>query len=161
VYFLVAMPNEVTYETNADWFATWQNLAKQPNVIVESTEKGVLWFRIHGFSPTFLLSPRGRLQVVWRSLQEKRVCLRLLRGLLRTANGEPLTIKPLQQQVWVRYPPPEGFKLFWCDEDYPYRMRALNKVQELRFRRAMHILGLNPQKGMLYGTPLVMGFKKY
>jgi hypothetical protein len=44
------MRNQVVYETNAHYELTKENLAKQPNITVDITQKGLLWFRILGLT---------------------------------------------------------------------------------------------------------------
>jgi hypothetical protein len=161
------MPNQVVYETNADYELTKENLAKQPNVTIEPTAKGLLWFRIHGFNPIFLLSPEGCLQVVWKSLQEKRTCLKLLRGLLKTANGEPLRITPVKQQFWLEYPPPKDFRLYWCDTTYKYKEQVLPREAEAGINLVFHLLCWEELEeaereggGCLYGTPFILRYEK-
>jgi len=115
------IPNQVVYETNADYNATWENLTKNPLVVtsVDRTEKGTLWFRLKGTKTVFILSPHGRLQVKWECEEEKKVLLEIVKNLLIPKNSK-LQIKPLKQQVWINYPEPENFKLYWCKEETEY-----------------------------------------
>jgi len=113
------LKNQVVYQTNADCEATYENLAKNPIVIVDRTEKGLLWFRVKNTDTVFMLSPNGKLQVKWRSEEEKKVLFNIVKELL-VPNNPPLEIKPSRQQLWVDYPPPENFKLYWCGEKTEY-----------------------------------------
>ncbi|MEM2439955.1 MAG: hypothetical protein QW493_01910 [Candidatus Bathyarchaeia archaeon] len=110
----------MVYETNADFEATWKNLTENPLIVaaVDKTEKGLLWLRFKKTNTIFMLSPNGRLQVKWENEEEKKVLFELVKMLL-VPKGLTLTIKPLKQQVWIDYPPPENFKLYWCKEKYP------------------------------------------
>ncbi|MEM3824237.1 MAG: hypothetical protein QXH87_04815 [Candidatus Bathyarchaeia archaeon] len=119
------MPNQVVYETNADFEATWKNLTDNPLIVaaVDRTEKGLLWFRFKGTSNVFMLSPDGRLQVRWENEEEKKVLFELVKMLL-VPKGSTLTIKPSKQQVWIDYPPPENFKLYWCKEETEYLQKS-------------------------------------
>ena len=56
------------------------------------------------------------MQVKWKNSQEKKVLLEIVKNLLVAQEGE-LKIRPSKQQVWIDYPPPSNFKLYWCDEE--------------------------------------------
>jgi hypothetical protein len=111
---------QIVYETNADYEATIQRLTKSELVIGDNTCKGLFWFRIEGTKTVFILSPYGKLQVRWNEVQEKKVLLKIVKKLLVPKDGDKLRIKPTSQQAFVRYPPPENFKLYWCDEETEY-----------------------------------------
>jgi hypothetical protein len=121
-YFSVnTIPNQVVYETNADYDATWENLTKNPLVVVDTCKErcGTLWFRLKGTKTVFILSPYGRLQVKWECEDEKKVLFEIVKNLL-IPKDSTLKIKPLKQQVWINYPEPENFKLYWCKEETEY-----------------------------------------
>jgi hypothetical protein len=115
---------QVVYETNADLMASNEAMVKNPLVVADVTEKGLLWFRFIGNRTVFLLSPLGKLQVKWNDVSEKRTLFRLVRKLLVAKPYENLFIKPVKQQTWIEYPVPESFKLYWCDNTSEY---VLNK----------------------------------
>lgn len=107
----MGMPNQVVYETNADYYLTWKNLTENSLVAaVDRTEKGLLWFRLKRTNTIFLLSPNGRLQVKWDNEEEKKILLEVVKALL-IPKGGALTVKPLKQQLWANYPPPAAFNL--------------------------------------------------
>jgi len=109
------MLSQVVYETNADLTASHEAVVKNPLVVADRTEKGLLWFKFKNNGTVFLLSPFGKLQVKWNDVSEKRTLFRLVRSLLVAKPNEKLEIKPLKQQTWIEYPVPESFKLYWCD----------------------------------------------
>ena len=116
------MPNQVLYQTNADWYATWKNLTQNPIVVaaVDRTEKGLLWFRLKGTNTVFILSPEGRLQVRWSSPEEKKVAFEIVKHLLVPEEKQKLKVTPLKQQLWIDYPEPENFRIYWCKEETEY-----------------------------------------
>src|SRR3990170_4943905 len=109
------MLSQVVYETNADWTASQEAMAKNPLVVADVTEKGLLWFRFIDNHTVFLLSPMGKLQVKWTDVSEKRTLYRLVKNLLVAKPNEKLLIRPVKQQTWIEYPVPDSFKLYWCD----------------------------------------------
>lgn len=109
------MSSQVVYQTNADWHDSYDALAKNTLVTVEQTKKGLLWFHFKESQTVFILSPTGKLQVKWRDLHEKRILYKQIKNLLVAKPNEKLTIKPLKQQMWMEYPVPESFKIYWCD----------------------------------------------
>jgi hypothetical protein len=117
---------QVVYETNADLIASHEAMVKNPLVVADVTEKGLLWFRFIDNRTVFLLSPLGKLQVKWNNVSEKRTLFRLVRNLLVPRPEEELWITPKKQQTWIEYPVPESFKLYWCDNMSEY---VLNKPQ--------------------------------
>ncbi len=106
---------QVVYETNADLDLTHETMVKNPLVVADKTEKGLLWFKFKESRTVFQLSPIGKLQVRWNDVSEKRMLFRLVKNLLVAKSKERLLIKPLKQQTWIEYPVPETFKLYWCD----------------------------------------------
>ncbi len=54
--------------------------------------------------------------VKWNDLHEKKALFRLVRNLLVARENEKLFVKPLKQQLWIDYPVPEKFRIYWCDE---------------------------------------------
>jgi hypothetical protein len=114
------MLSQVVYETNADWTTSQEAMAKNPLVVADVTQKGLLWFRFTDNRTVFLLSPSGKLQVKWNDVSEKRTLFRLVRNLLVAKPQEKLFIRPVKQQTWIDYPVPELFKLYWCDNTSEY-----------------------------------------
>jgi hypothetical protein len=108
--------NQVIYETNADLEASYKNLTTSNHIVADITEKGLLWFRFKGTKTVFMLSKNGKMQVKWNNVEEKKFLLKFLKNLLVPQEGK-LKIKPSKQQVWIDYPPPSNFKLYWCDEE--------------------------------------------
>jgi hypothetical protein len=121
------MSSQVVYQTNADWHDSYDAMAKNTLVTVEETKKGLLWFHFIGSQTVFTLSPTGKLQVKWSDLHEKRILYKQIRNLLVVKPNEKLTIKPLKQQMWIEYPVPKSFKLYWCDQSTEF---VLNKKDE-------------------------------
>jgi hypothetical protein len=113
--FCDQMSSQVIYQTNADWHDSYDAMAKNTLVTVEQTKKGLLWFHFKESQTVFILSPTGKLQVKWRDLHEKRILYKQIKNLLVAKPNEKLTIKPLKQQMWIEYPVPESFKIYWCD----------------------------------------------
>ncbi|MDI9577925.1 MAG: hypothetical protein QM398_07315 [Thermoproteota archaeon] len=110
------MSSQVVYQTNAEYYATEEVLAKNTLVILEKTKKGLLWFRFSGSQTVFQLSPTGKLQVKWSDQHEKNMLYKLVKNLLVASPNEKLIIKPLRQQTWIEYPVPKSFKVYWCGE---------------------------------------------
>ena len=106
----------MVYQTNAEYYATEDVLAKNTLVILERTKKGLLWFRFSGSQTVFQLSPTGKLQVKWSDQHEKRMLYKLVKNLLVANPNEKLVIKPLKQQTWIEYPVPKSFRVYWCEE---------------------------------------------
>ncbi len=115
---------QVVYETNADLDSTQENMIKNPLVVADKTEKGMLWFKFKENRTIFQLSPFGKLQVRWSDLSEKQTLFRLVKNLLIAKSGEKLLIKPLKQQTWIDYPVPETFKLYWCDKATEFTLKT-------------------------------------
>ncbi len=121
------MSSQVVYQTNADWHDSYDAMAKNTLVTVEETKKGLLWFHFIGSQTVFTLSPTGKLQVKWSDLNEKRILYKQIKNLLVAKPNEKLTIKPLKQQMWIEYPVPKSFKIYWCDQSTEF---VLNKKAE-------------------------------
>lgn len=117
----------MVYQTNADYTATEETLATNKLIIVAPTRKGLLWFRFVDSRTIFQLSPMGKLQVRWADLNEKRTLYRLVKNLLVASPKEKLVIKPLKQQLWIEYPVPDPFKIYWCDELSEYALKKPSK----------------------------------
>jgi hypothetical protein len=117
------VPTQVVYQTNADYTATEEALATNKLIIVAPTRKGLLWFRFVDSRTIFQLSPMGKLQVRWADLNEKRTLYRLVKNLLVASPNEKLVVKPLKQQLWIEYPVPDPFKIYWCDELTEYTLK--------------------------------------
>lgn len=125
ILWLVLMPSQVVYETNADLIASHEVMVKYEQfVVADMNAKGVLWFKFKGNPTVFLLSPFGKLQVKWSDVHEKKTLFRLLRNILIARPGDKLLIKPLRQQTWIEYPVPESFKLYWCDTSTEYALKS-------------------------------------
>jgi hypothetical protein len=121
--FCGQMSSQVIYQTNADWHDSYDALAKNTLVTVEQTKKGLLWFHFKESQTVFILSPTGKLQVKWRDLHEKRILYKQIKNLLVAKPDEKLTIKPLKQQMWIEYPVPESFKIYWCDHSNEFVLK--------------------------------------
>jgi hypothetical protein len=118
------MPNQVVYESNFNYEATYERLCQSGIAIVEKTEKGLIWLRFKDTKTVFLLSPGGRIQVRWANLEEKKVLLKILKNMLVPLEGQNVSIKPLKQQLFIEYPPPPNFKLYWCETSVEYAKHA-------------------------------------
>jgi len=121
---------QVVYVTNADYEATYQKLTESRVVIVDRTQKGLIWFRVIGTRTIFSLSPYGKLQVKWTNLEEKKILLKIVRNLLVAEEGQKMRIKPSGQQAFIPYPEPPSFKLYWCDEETEYVRKPVHKRTE-------------------------------
>jgi len=121
------MPAQVVYQTNSDLIASYEAMVKNPLVVADMTEKGLLWFKFKDNHPVFQLSCEGKLQVKWTDVSEKRTLHRLVKNLLIAKANEKLVIKPLRQQTWIQYPAPESFKLYWCDIESEYTLKDPEK----------------------------------
>lgn len=124
------MSSQVVYQTNADWHDSYDALAKNSLVTVEQTMKGLLWFHFKESRTVFVLSPAGKLQVKWRDLHEKRIFFKQIKNLLVAKPNEKLTIKPLKQQMWIEYPVPESFKIYWCDHWAEFGLKKTSETTE-------------------------------
>ncbi len=124
------VPTQVVYQTNADYTATEQALSENKLIIVAPTRKGLLWFRFVDSRTIFQLSPMGKLQVRWADLNEKRTLYRLVKNLLVACPKEKLVIKPLKQQLWIEYPVPDPFKIYWCDELTEYTLKKPSEPKQ-------------------------------
>lgn len=124
------VPTQVVYQTNADYTATEEALSKNSLVILAPTRKGLLWFRFVDSRTVFQLSPMGKLQVRWADLNEKRTLYRLVKNLLVAGSNEKLVIKPLKQQLWIEYPVPDPFKVYWCDELSEFALKKLSEPKQ-------------------------------
>ena len=114
---------QIVYETNSDYDKTHDVLCSNQLLVVDKTQKGLVWFKFKKFKTVFLLSPKGIMQVKWNEPEEKKVLLALVENLLVPREGEKLVVSPSKQQVWVSYPPPEDFKLYWCRETTEYGLK--------------------------------------
>lgn len=114
--FVIKMPSQVVYQTNADWHESYEALAKNSIVKADVTKKGLLWFQFIGSHTVFILAPTGKLQVKWSDLNEKILLFKWIKNILIANSNEKLCIKPLKQQTWIEYPVPGSFKLYWCDQ---------------------------------------------
>ncbi|MBT0160422.1 hypothetical protein G4O51_10695 [Candidatus Bathyarchaeota archaeon A05DMB-2] len=122
----------MVYQTNADWHTTYEALVNNSLVIADTTQKGLIqfWFRD---SPTlFMLAPTGKLQVKWNNYDEKKILFKLVKNLLVAGDGEKLVVKPLRQQVWIEYPVPQSFKLYWCSDATEYVLKKTAIEQSKR-----------------------------
>ena len=124
------MLSQVVYATNADWNLSYEAMVKNPLVIADRTEKGLLWFKFKENRTVFLLSPLGKLQAKWNDVSEKRTLFRLVRNLLVAVTNEKLLIKPVKQQTWIEYPVPESFKLYWCDSASEFVLSKTSDSEE-------------------------------
>ena len=99
-------------------------------VMADTTAKGLLWFKFKDSQTVFQLSPTGKFQVKWNDLDEKKTLYKLVKNLLVANPNEKLEIKPLKQQMWIEYPVPESFKLYWCSEATEFVHKKLPKLKK-------------------------------
>ena len=119
-YFSVkTLINQVLYQTNIDYEATYQKLLKSSLVIADITQKGLLWFKFKETGTHFLVSHDGRLQVKWNSPSEKEMVLNKLKPLLVPKENGELRITPIMQQLVVYYSQP-SIKVYWCERSCDY-----------------------------------------
>jgi len=126
---VVQLLSQVVYETNADVTASHEVMVKNPLVVADKTEKGLLWFKFKENRTVFLLSPLGKLQVKWNDVSEKRTLFRLVKNLLVAKPSEKLAITPLKQQTWIEYPVPNSFRLYWCDQATEFVVKAASETK--------------------------------
>jgi hypothetical protein len=122
--FLVEMAAQVVYKSNFDYHATYEKLRQSTVGALDVTQKGLIWFKFYGTRTVFLLTPGGFIQVKWSDPEEKKVLFKVFKGLLVPAAGKKLTVKPLKQQLWVDYPAPPDFKIYWCETETEYAKQA-------------------------------------
>ena len=134
--FCGQMSSQVVYQTNADWHDSYDAMAKNTLVTVEETKKGLLWFHFKDSRTVFILSPTGKLQVKWSDLPEKRILYKQIKNLLIAKPNEKLTIKPLKQQMWIEYPVPESFKIYWCDHWSEFALKK--SFEKIDAERTVH-----------------------
>jgi len=164
------MPNQVTYKTNADYDASYKNLSNSNLVAsIDQTKKSFLIrFRLKGQKTFCTLSPNGSLTIKWDSLEEKQTLLKVVQNLLVPKEGEPLTVEPVFQQLWVHYPPAGNFGLYWCDEKLNYRKIIHNPYLSKKERHLWNLqvegyelltkmfLETENVEGSLFGAPLFL-----
>jgi hypothetical protein len=121
------MKTQIVYETNIDFGASVERIGECNLIVLERTEKNLVWFQIKETTTVFVLSPRGKMQVKWENPEEKIILMKVVKSILIPRQGEKLKIKPVGQQPFVTYPPPKSFKLYWCDETTEYEKQALQK----------------------------------
>ena len=127
------MPNQVVYQTNADYEASYEKLVSSDIMIVEKTEKGLIWFRVKGTRTVFQLSPNGKLQVKWQNPEEKKVLLNIVKNILVSKNDQPLIITPLKQQVWI------DMALARLRQDLHHGIHSMETPSLSRSRKSEHI----------------------
>lgn len=121
------MKTQIVYGTNIDFGASVEKIAESELIVWDRTEKDLVWFQIKGTTTVFVLSPRGKMQVKWENPEEKKILMKVVESILVPRDGQKLEIKPVGQQAFVKYPPPEKFRLYWCDETTEYERQALQK----------------------------------
>lgn len=159
------MINQVLYQTNADYTASYEALYKSGIIdSISQTEKGLITFRI-GVTG-FVLSPNGKLQVKWSNLEEKKTLLETVKDLLIPKKGE-LTMNPLSQQLWLHHPQPPEIAVHWCNkkiryakvnvDHLPKRMREMWNLDVEAYRFLLgNDMQLDKIRGSLFGTPFVL-----
>ena len=121
---MVKVSFQVVYQTNADWHACSEVLFRNSLLRTFSeSHKGLLIFQFKESPTIFILSPTGKLQVKWNDIEEKKILFRLIKNLLVPPPNEKLVIKPLKQQLWIEYPVPDPFKVYWCDQSSEYALK--------------------------------------
>ena len=136
------LPSQVVYQTNADWVASQEAMGKNSSLVMaDTTAKGLLWFKFKDSQTVFQLSPMGKLQVKWNDLHEKKTLYKLVKNLLVANLNEKLVIKPLKQQMWIEYPVPESFKLYWCDQATEFVLKKAPETKEEE-KNLMNFIGL-------------------
>jgi hypothetical protein len=98
-------------------------------LVVDRTEKGLLWFRFIESHTVFLLSPLGKLQVKWSDVSEKQTLFKLVKNLLVAKPNEKLSLRPVKQQTWIEYPVPNSFKLYWCNKATEFVLNPSSETQ--------------------------------
>lgn len=174
-YFSVSMSNQVVYETNADYYASYNSLYNSNEVsFVEQTQKGIIKFGlVRSETATCNLAPNGTLQVNWANEEEKKTLHPIIKKLLIPLLGEELEITALHQQILGKIlAPTSQLELYWCNKKYQYERPILNpwlsknerKAFNLRVKRSELLLEMwigEQSLGSLFGTPFAMFYKGY
>jgi hypothetical protein len=132
-----ALKTQIVYETNADYEKSYENICANVMMKAEKTQKGLIWFMFRKTNTAFMLSPNGKLQVKWNDSEEKIVLLKLLQNVLVPTQGQKLEIQPSRQQVWVTYPAPQDFKLYWCEEKTEYSQTKETNIGKTAIDRVL------------------------
>jgi hypothetical protein len=117
---------QVVYKTNADYEKSSESLLSNPLFATHITEKGLLWFKFKETQTKFTLSKEGKMQVTWKTDEEKKILLKLVRNILVPSAGLKLNIKPEKQQAWINYDEPTA--LSWCEETVQYDRKTLGRA---------------------------------
>ena len=113
----------MVYQTNADWHSSYEALVTNPLMKADRTKKGLIQFWFKDNPTLFMLAPTGKLQVKWNDIEEKKILFRLIKNLLVSVPNEELVITPLKQQLWIDYPVPNTFKVYWCDQSSEFALK--------------------------------------
>lgn len=122
--------NQVVYESNLDFQDSYDALLKSSLFLTETNEKGMLSAKFKDTKTIFWIAPNGKIQVLWRSLEEKKVLLKILKNILVPKLDQKLWLRPTKQSLFIPYPPPRDFKLYWCEEETEYTKSITDKESE-------------------------------
>lgn len=161
--------NQVVYDTNADYYETYRCLKNNKEIAsIDQTPKGIIRFRFTNSNIIFGLSPKGKLQVKWNNLEEKKALLNTLENILIPTEGK-LRIEPDFQQLWIKHPAPKDFGLYWCNKKFGYsqvyvghlpkRMRELFRLQVDAYQMLLKMTYQVEEENMedehsVFGSPL-------
>lgn len=167
------MKVQVVYRTNADYDATYERIRKSDIVVPPSqsgTDCGNIVDEIKESGTKFSLSPKGKLQITWKSKRYKISDFKIIKSLLVPKEGEELFVKEEFLSVYPKiYYPQSNYctKVHWCDKTYHYEKMFLNPYLSKKDRRLLQLeleafkLRLKmfyqfEEDSGLFGTPLVL-----
>jgi hypothetical protein len=117
------MKLQTVYETNADYYKTWERMKGHPLIgTVEASRKGHLCFKFKtGKHILELVGETSRLVALWEDEEEEKKLFPLLKEVLVTANGRPLEIRPSHTSVYgMPLPPPTALSFPCCGSEVLY-----------------------------------------
>jgi len=165
------MTNQVVYHTNADYEASYENMRKSNVVVVNQTQKYLIRGKVKESKTVFLLSPEGKLQVFWKSLQQKLMDFKIIKSYLVPKEGQKLIVEPLFQHLKNRIAYPElnfFIKLYWCNKAYHYHKLIVNPYLSKKERELMKLeleayelwlkifYEFKEDSGSLFGSPIIL-----
>lgn len=149
-------------------------MRKSNLVVVDKTEKGLIWGKVKDSETIFQLSPKGKLQVSWENLEQKIEDFETIKSNLVPNEGEELFVKPEFQHLKSKIPYPKSIlsiKLHWCNESYQYHKAIVNPYLSKRERKLLNLdveylelllkmlYQVKEEPGSLFGTPLTLIYK--
>lgn len=110
-----------TYQTNADYYSSYEKLLQSPLIAkLSQSKKGHIIFQFKNTEHFVHLFAHGKLLILWSSEEEKERCYSLLPQVLVTNDGSPVDLKPLTSTVYSIPYQTKKFTLAWCREKVSY-----------------------------------------